>query len=185
MSGLVMIRDARIGDADGMATVYVDTWRTTYPGMIPDNVLVRMSKRDQAMQWAHAIAARPRADAIVVAELDRYGIIGFGSCGPARRTILPQAAEIYTLYVRPGFQDRGLGRQLLHRLFERLTENELPSAVVWVLSANPARFFYEAMGGRRVAERQESLWGCDLPQTAYAWADVRTARVPKRSAREQ
>ncbi|HSO41270.1 MAG TPA: GNAT family N-acetyltransferase [Rhodospirillales bacterium] len=185
MSGVVKIRDARIGDADSMAALYVDAWRTAYAGMVPDKVLIRMSKRDQAMQWAHAIAARPSTDAILVAELGRAGIIAFGSCGPARRTILDHAGEIYTLYVRPGFQDRGLGRELLHRLFDRSIENDLTSALVWVLSANPARYFYEAMGGRRVAERTERLWGCDLPQAAYAWADLRTVNTPRRSAREQ
>ena len=185
MSGNVKIRDARMADADGMAGLYVESWRTAYPGMVPDKVLVRMSKRDQAMQWAHAIAARPSTDAILVAELGRNGTIGFGSCGPARRTILEPAGEIYTLYVRPGFQDRGLGRELLHRLFDRSIDNGLNSAVVWVLSANPARYFYEAMGGRRVAERTERLWGYDLPQTAYAWADLKTVNIPRRSAREQ
>lgn len=185
MSGVVTMRDARVGDADGMAAVYVNAWQTAYPGMVPDRVLVGMSKRDQAMQWARAIAARPDSDAIIVAELGRHGIIGFGSCGPARRTGLPQAAEIYTLYVDPGFQDRGLGQDLLHRLFDRLSENGLASAVVWVLTANPARFFYEAMGGRRVAERNERLWGSDLPQTAYAWPDLSMARAPRRIARER
>lgn len=185
MSGVVKIRDARMGDADGMAALYVDAWRTSYPGMVPDNVLVRMSRRDQAMQWAHAIAVRPATDAIMVAELGRAGIIAFGSCGPARRTILEHAGEIYTLYVRPGFEDRGLGRQLLFRLFERAIDNGLTSALVWVLSANPSRYFYEAMGARRVAERTERLWGCDLPQTAYAWADLRAVNTPRRSAREQ
>lgn len=184
MSGLVKIRDARMGDADGMAGLYVDAWRTAYPGMVPDKVLVRMSRRDQAMQWAQAIAARPASDAILVAELGRGGIIGFGSCGPARRTILDQAGEIYTLYVRPGFQDRGLGRELLCRLFERSIDNGLNSALVWVLSANPARYFYETMGGRRIAERTERLWGCDLPQTAYGWPDLKTVNTPRRSARE-
>lgn len=184
MSGMVTIRDARVGDADAMASLYVDAWRTSYPGMVPDRVLVRMSERNQAMQWAHAIASRPDTDAILVAEFGSHGIIGFGSCGPARQTSLPQAAEIYTLYVRPGYQDRGLGQELLHRLFDRLSEAGLASALVWVLTANPARFFYEAMGGRRVAERKERLWGCDLPQTAYGWTDLSTARTARR-AREQ
>lgn len=157
MSGVVKIRDARMGDADGMAGLYVDAWRTAYPGMVPDKVLIRMSKRDQAMQWAHAIAARPSTDAILIAELGRAGVIAFGSCGPARRTILEHAGEIYTLYVLPGFQDRGLGRELLFRLFDRSIDNGLTSALVWVLSANPSRYFYEAMGARRVAERTEQL----------------------------
>lgn len=184
MSGLVKIRDAVIGDADGMAAVYVDAWRSAYPGMVPDKVLVRMSKRDQALHWANAIAARTSSDAMIVAELGRHGIIGFGSCGPARRTVLSQEAEIYTLYVRPGYQDRGLGRELLHRLFDRLVDTELASAVVWVLAANPARFFYETMGGRRVAERTERMWNRDLAQVAYAWPDLEMARAQRRSARE-
>jgi len=181
----VTIRDAKVSDVDAMASVYVDAWRMSYAGMVPDRVLVRMSKRDQAMQWAHAIASRPDSDAILVAELGREGIVGFGSCGPARQTTLPQAAEIYTLYVRPGYQDRGLGRELLHHLFDHLSDIGLASAVVWVLTANPARFFYEAMGGRRVAERKERLWGGDLAQTAYAWTDLNAARAMRRSAREQ
>jgi hypothetical protein len=41
-----------------------------------------------------------------------------------------------------------------------------------VLADNPARFFYERMGGQRVAERTESFAGQDLAQFAYAWPDL-------------
>jgi hypothetical protein len=44
-----------------------------------------------------------------------------------------------------------------------------------VLAQNPSRFFYEAMGGRRVGERMESLWGLELPEIAYGWPDLADA----------
>jgi len=43
------------------------------------------------------------------------------------------------------------------------------SAMLWVLAGNPSRFFYEAMGGKRVAERNERLWGVVMPELAYEW----------------
>ena len=45
-------------------------------------------------------------------------------------------------------------------------------AVIWVLSANPSRFFYEALGGSAVAERQETFAGTILDETGYAWPDL-------------
>jgi hypothetical protein len=44
--------------------------------------------------------------------------------------------------------------------------------VIWVLSANPARFFYEAVGGSAVAERREAFAGTLLDETGYAWPDL-------------
>lgn len=184
MSGL-KIRHATIADADEMAAIYVDAWRSAYPGMVPDKVLVQMSKRDQALRWASAVSARRSSDAIVIAESAQQGIVGFGSCGRARQTLLAQDGEIYTLYVGPEYQESGVGRELLHRMFNLLVENELVSAVVWVLAANPARFFYETMGGRYVAERTERVWNRDIAQIAYGWADLKTVSSRRRSAREK
>lgn len=170
---LVRIRPGRPGDADAIARVYVESWRSAYAGLIPNGVLVRMSTSAQAREWGQQLSRRNIADAVLVADLPGAGIIGFGSCGIARRSLLPQAGEIFTLYVAPEHQERGIGRALLFRLFEGLTDRGLDSAIVWVLAQNPARFFYEAMGGRRIAAKQERLWNTILPQVAYGWDDLR------------
>jgi ribosomal protein S18 acetylase RimI-like enzyme len=81
--------------------------------------------------------------------------------------------------VHPEWQDRGLGRRLLRRLFDSLVVRGMNSAVVWVLAENPSRFFYETMGGRRVAERSTTHWNTLLRETAYGWNDV--TRVRSRS----
>lgn len=174
---MLTIRYAGLDDADAIARVYVDAWRSAYPGVIPDQVLVRMSVRAQARQWALVLERRGRQQVVVVAECRHAGIIGMGSCGEARVRSLPQSGEIYTLYVAPGHQEKGVGSALLFGLFDALADRGLNSALVWVLDSNPARFFYEAMGGRRVAWRVETLWNKELTQLAYGWDDVRS--VPR------
>ena len=42
--------------------------------------------------------------------------------------------------------------------------------MLWVLSGNPSRFFCEAAGGVRTAERTERLWGTDLKEISYTLA---------------
>ncbi len=65
-----------------------------------------------------------------------------------------------------------MGRRLLAALFQSLIDKGINSALLWVLAANPSQFFYQAMGGRRVAEREEVLWGVTLPEIGYGWPDL-------------
>ncbi len=171
-------RRARPDDAPAIAGVYVETWRTTYAGSVPDKVLVEMSPEIQAARWAKAInraAEKKGPEIIVVAEDRTEGVIGVGSCGPNRQRRSGFAGEVYTLYVHPDFQEQGNGRGLLLRLFEELSGAGLDSAVIWVLATNPSRYFYEAMGGRREGERVERLWGADLKETGYGWPNLTKA----------
>jgi ribosomal protein S18 acetylase RimI-like enzyme len=176
---IVRIRPGRPPDADAIAHVYIEAWRSAYAGLVPNAVLVRMSVGVQAREWAQQLSRRKLVDSVLVADLSGHGIIGFGSCGSARHTILSHAGEIYTLYVSPEHHDRGVGCALLLSLFDALIDRGLNSAVVWVLAQNPARFFYEAMGGRRVAEKKERLWNTVLPQAAYGWDDLRLVRAQR------
>lgn len=169
---VVRIRPGRAADAKGIARVYVEAWRSAYAGIIPNTVLVRMSEPIQTLQWSQQLSRRPEAEVVVVADLAGSGIIGFGSCGETRHSQLPQAGEIYTLYIAPEHQERGVGRAVLLQLFAALLDRGQNSALVWVLAMNPARFFYEAMGGRRIAEKRERLWNTLLPQVAYGWDDL-------------
>lgn len=188
------IREARQTDAAGIARVHVDSWRSAYPGLVPDRVLVSMSRQRHRAEWTHALDhPRVRHAALVAAVDDNKGnhaggegaagVVGFGSCGPTRDSRLNHAGEVYTLYVHPDHQDLGIGRALLHGLFDCLLARGMDSAVVWVLADNPSRFFYENMGGRRVAERDERLWGTVLGEAAYGWPDLRAARTWRHAGR--
>lgn len=171
MSVKVHLRAARSGDAPAIAKVHVATWRATYAGIIPDSYLVKMTESGQTRQW-HRIVGRG-TDMVLLAVADDIPggrIVGFGSCGQQRGAA--NLGEIYTLYVDLDWQGQGIGRRLLHGLLGKLKAVGLNGAMLWVLSENPARFFYEALGGQRVAERQELFAGVKLDEAAYAWSDL-------------
>ena len=170
-SGLT-IRAAQPKDAAAIARIHVDAWRSAYPGLISDAVLVGMSHRNQSVQWARSLGRRQPRESVLVGVDGAAGLIGFGNCGPVRVRGTPAKGEVYTLYVDPDHQGMGVGSALLTALFETLAEAGMSSAIVWVLSLNPSRFFYEAMGGRRFAERDERLWGTVLRETGYVWTQI-------------
>ena len=171
---MTTIRNAEARDVDAIARVHVATWRSTYPGLVPDTILVGMSEQRHTEMWRRSVA-EPRGDVVIVADHPRDGVVGFASCGALRGSNLPFAGEVYTLYVQQDHQGRGLGRRLLARCFGALLERAYPTAIVWVLATNPSRFFYRAMGGEPVADRTEALWGVLMDESAYGWRDLRAA----------
>ncbi len=172
------IRRADADDAAAVARVYVETWRSAYPGMLPDRVLIGMSVARQRAAWRHTLASQRGPEAVWVAEDALGGVVGFASCGRARALGGTHGGEIFTLDVLPDHQGRGHGRGLLWGCLSHLRACGFDSALVWVLAENPSRFFYQAMGAARVAERIEPLWGTKLPEFAYGWSDLTRALLP-------
>ncbi len=170
-TGMLTVRNADPGDVAGIAEIYVETWRDAYAGILPDSVLLGLSTQRQAVQWRRTLDH----DRTKVAVDGRHGLVGFGSAGPVRGGELPYDGEVYTLYVHPDFQGKGIGRKLLTALFGALLLEGSESAILWVLADNPARFFYEAMGGKWAAVREEKLWGVTLPERGYTWTDLSKA----------
>lgn len=168
------VRPGRRADAATIADIFVETWRDTYAGMLPDRMLVNMSVEAQAGYWQRLLAARRPEEVVRVVEDTKAGLVAFGSCGPLRRS-KSKEGEVYTLYVRPVWQGLGIGRLLLAALLRALRERGCRQAMLWVVAANPSRFFYEAVGGVRAVERVQRLWGMDVPQIGYRWPDIDTA----------
>jgi ribosomal protein S18 acetylase RimI-like enzyme len=170
-------------DAAGIAKVYVEAWRSAYAAILPHRGLLGMSYEDQSRQWSWII--RDPAQSVIVASEADDGVVGFVGFGSARRRDCPVAGrfagetekvgEIYTLYVLPDFQERGIGRQLLAAAFAALVEKRHTCGFLWALRDNHARYFYERIGGKLVAERQERQWGHVTDQVCYGWPDLTKA----------
>ena len=174
------VRLARPQDAKEVARVYIESWHDTYPGVVPTALLRAMTPRGQTARWQAAIRAQSR-EVVLVAENERHGIIGMASLGPARDRVLSFDGEVYTLYVDPGFYDRGVGRALLTAGFHVLRQKGYNSCVIWAHAKNNARFFYEAMGGRIIAEREGKLMGEPSPEVGFGWKTLALAvRSPAR-----
>lgn len=169
------VRLARGEDAAAIARVHVETWQSTYAGLIPDDYLVRLGNLLERRPRHVSLAPTVR-ETTLVAEVDG-AVVGFASFGPARRAGLRLEqrydGEIYTLYILPDCQGQGLGGALLRRAFRALDARGRTGVILWVLEANPSRFFYERMGGGRVARRTERFAGADLAELAYGWSGLR------------
>ena len=170
----VNIRDARPSDAVGMARTYVESWRDTYAGTVPEPYLLGMSVDREAMAWRRRLRAADPGALRVVADRGATGIVGLGEAGLARQGLAGYRGEIFTLYVHPSTVAQGIGRALLRGLAQRLLDRGIDQVMVWVLADNPARWFYEVMGGRLVARREIPFAGIQLPALAYGWSDART-----------
>ncbi len=178
MSATCRIRRAVPADARGIARAHVETWRSAYAGILPDQVIVQMSVDEKAAAWRQLIQRQDAVDAVIVAEIDDGTIVGFASCGPAGPESMPDYdGEIHTLYVLPDWQEQGIGRALLCGCLRVLGAAEIAAAYLWVLADNPSRFFYQAMGGKRISERDERLWGTTVHEVAYGWPDL--SALPK------
>ena len=173
----IAVRPARPDDAEAVARVYLESWHDTYPAVLPMQMLCAMTHKGQTARWQAAI--RARHEAVLVAECPKQGIVGMTSFGPARDGGLGFDGEVYTLYVHPGFFGQGAGRALLHGAFGTLQKRGFTSCVIWAHAKNPARFFYEAMGGRLIAERTAKMMGDAVPETAFGWKRLALAeRAP-------
>ena len=165
----ITIRPARPGDARRIARLDVETWRAAYAGILTTPFLVGLSTTRRELGWSAVIEREPR-DVRVAVDGDGT-ILGFGSCGRCRAGA-ECAGEVYTLYVAPDWQNRGIGRRLLLALFERLVAQGCGSAIIWVLRDNPGRFFYQRLGGREVQRRVLAVGGKRIEAAGYAWHDL-------------
>jgi len=167
---MATIRDARPGEAAGVARVHVETWRTAYRRLLPDDFLTALSVEHRERRWRETIAAAERGEGIVVVAEAAGEIVGIASGVPAAgRGRSGYDAELSTLYVLEAFQGRGLGRALLAAVAQRLADRGARSLLLWVLAEGPARGFYEALGGEEVGAQPITIGGTTLAEVAYGW----------------
>ena len=179
------VRTARPEDAADLARIYIESWQDTYVGVISHTLLGAMSRKSHTARWQTAIKTMERnGSAVLVAQEAQAGIIGLCSLGKARDSGAGYDGEVYTLYVDPAYLGHGAGRALLAGAFEAFKERKLRSCLVWAHARNNACFFYEAMGGRRVATRTTRLMGELTPEVGFGWKRLATGK-PERSAQSR
>lgn len=171
-------RKAQVEDAPGIARVHVDTWRTTYRGIVHDEVLDELSYQRSEQGWQASLKEPQPERHIHVAEAEGGHIVGFADSGPLRDDLENYEGEVYALYVREEHQAAGCGRQLMAMAAQCLLSDGLTSLLVWVLADNPACRFYEALGGRPVAEKKIEIGDATLQEIGYGWVNLETLLIP-------
>jgi ribosomal protein S18 acetylase RimI-like enzyme len=163
----VRIRKALPEDAPSIGLVQVESWRRTYAGIVPDAHLAALDDEESAAKWMQYLQAGRMF--IFVAE-DQWGIFGFIAGGGIREPIDGYDAELYSIYLMPARQRRGVGQELTLALREAFLMNGFNSMVVWVLEQNlPGVSFYQRLGGIQIAQKTIDIGGAALSDLAFGW----------------
>lgn len=175
-----MIRPATMADATAMAQVMVDTWLAAHRGQVPDGQWQRRreewSYADSERGWRNLLTeiadGSNTEDCVYVAVTDGGEVVGVAVGCPAESDLLPNAAEVSALYVRPTQQGQGFGGQLVAAIAAHQATLGRQALLIGCLVTNtPARQFYEALGGQLVGTRETEDYGFPEPQVVYGWVD--------------
>ena len=172
------IRTATVHDAAAIAYVHVESWRTTYQGIVPDDFLARLSYEQREQFWRQILTEPGSHTIVYVAEDEPGKVIGFASGGPERSGDPLYTGELYAIYVLAQHQGQGVGRQLVISLVHRLLQKGMRAMLLWVLAENSARKFYERLGGQPVYEKSVTIGGIPCLEVAYGWQDIQTLIEP-------
>jgi ribosomal protein S18 acetylase RimI-like enzyme len=167
------IRFATPSDAMDIANVHVETWRSTYRGMMPDSLLDNLSLATRGNFWLGYLKKPPEGAFVIVVEDEIGEIAGFANAGPPRPEVQDYDSELYAIYIMEKEQGRGTGRKLVEATARELGRRGTKSMMLWVLKDNePSRRFYEALGGQLLDEQQFELGEATLVEVGYGWQDI-------------
>jgi ribosomal protein S18 acetylase RimI-like enzyme len=161
-------------DASMIADVHDASARDAYAGIKPDDGSGQSTLGARTEMWTSVLnASRPPGEQRLHVAEEAGAIVGFGSCGVQRTPALVSSgyeSEIWCVYVLPSHQRRGIGSALMRRMADDLQDRGLRGMAVWVVQQNrPATRFYERLGGKLVADKEERIGSSVLREVAYGW----------------
>ncbi len=165
----VLVRTAVYSDAAAIARIQVESWRSTYSGIIPDAFLASLNTETQTKMWQQNFS---HSDGLIFVAEDNTGIFGFVSGGRIREAVHNYDAELYAIYLFTPRQKQGIGRRLSQTLASALHHQGFQSMLVWVLQQNPSASFYSHLGAIYVSSKSIDLGGASLPELAFGWPSL-------------
>jgi GNAT superfamily N-acetyltransferase len=140
-----MIRWASVADAEGMARVHVESWEAAYRGLMPDEVIDRLTVERRTAGWNQMLRDPEPRTAVFVAE---HGgeLVGLCGVGPTRDDDLDaeRVGEVRAIYVLPQHWGHGHGKNLMMESLDWLRSGGFAAAMLWVLDTNTiGREFYK------------------------------------------
>ncbi len=165
-----MVRAATQADVPSVARVHVQAWRETYTGLIPQEVLDNLSEDERAAMWRGALS-EGSATPLLVYEHEGE-VIGFAATGPEREKHARYTGELYAIYLLREFHGYGYGKALFQEAVHLLEAVGYDAMRLWVLEDNPARGFYEHLGGELHERKTITMMGATLSEVAYSWSEL-------------
>lgn len=168
----IFIRDAKTADLLGIARVKIHTWRSTYRGLIKEDILDGFEVNEQAEKFGELMPEKGDRTFLIVAEV-LGTVVGFAAGGAERDGKHGTDGEVYAVYVLKEFQNQGIGNKLMEHACDKLTEMGLTSMLVWVLEHNAYKRFYEKHGGVQIDRKPLDEDSPEPVIAAYAWKNLK------------
>jgi ribosomal protein S18 acetylase RimI-like enzyme len=166
------LRPAEAGDAEAIAELHVAAWRATYGKLAPEHCIRILDVPYRLVRWREILDVRTPDRAVLVAECESR-LAGFGMCGAPGDPAFGNRGEIKHLYVGQDWRRRGIGRVLLAAMASRLRDLGYSSVALGVVAENqPARAFYETLGGVEIGAYTDPGPHWRSHNLIYAWDDV-------------
>lgn len=180
------VRRATPDDAPAMVGVHARSWRSTYSGLLPDDVIDGVMKSQDARieRWRSTLA-EPKARSGSLVGVDEGSVLGFVFWGPNEEADgSPETAEVYAIYVDPEVIGHGMGRVIFTAAVTDIAACGFSAAILWVLDTNDrARRFYEAAGWRPDGRtKSENRLGGTLHEVRFSRTIATTRRAESRTS---
>ncbi|MCR2805710.1 GNAT family N-acetyltransferase [Paenibacillus soyae] len=163
------VREASIADAEGIAFVHVNSWKTTYAGILSESYLAGLSLEDRKKSWIWTFEHQAEHENIFVAVNKEDKIVGFSCGGQNRNKEYKHDGELYAIYLLKEYQGVGIGRSLFQSVIVALKSNGCASMMLWVLKDNPSLGFYRSQGGQQVGQKNIKIGTDELVEVAMGW----------------
>ncbi|ASS95541.1 GNAT family N-acetyltransferase [Peribacillus simplex] len=166
----MLIREAMVADAEEIAIVHVDCWRTTYKNIISSDFLDKLSYGQRTELWKKNISGD--GNYIYVAENNEGKIVGFISGGKRETNQVEDSGDLTAIYILENFQRMGIGKRLIKELFFKFEGLGFKTIFVEVLEDNKSRYIYEAFGAELLKTEKIKMAGAELDLLVYSWKDI-------------
>lgn len=164
------VRPAICDDAESIARVHVLGWREAYAGLLPQHVLERQSIPDRYRMW-EGLLRDPLGQRWHFVVVDpQEGVVGFAGAVRVPPRPYGPTFKIPFIYVLKSHWRRGLGRKLMLSLGQAMEGAAAGEVALWSLATNqPARRFYESIGGRLQSVLAETDRDSRVVLAGYRW----------------
>ena len=166
------VRPAQVEDAEQIAQIQVNSYRTAYGPLLPAEYLAHFSVEEQTADWEELIPSD--SSAIHLVAEDSLGCMSGYAYG-RRRTFGDYDCELIALHVSDDVRYLGVGKRLFVETVRRFHTQGCKALYLWVLDGNPALEFYIKLGGTFIGRKpwgNNKYFGVEVMELAVGWPDL-------------
>jgi GNAT superfamily N-acetyltransferase len=139
------LRPVTPADCRTLAEIHIEGWQTAYAGFMPLEFLAGLDLLKQET-WLREWIFDANDPLIGLAAEVGGEIAGFALAGLNTGEPLAYDAELYKLFVRPAWQNQGLGELLTQAALAQLRQQGYQKVCIWTFRQSRSGRFYRKLG---------------------------------------